>query len=94
MQRSGSPNGSSAAIARSADPKRCWPIYRATPRVAISNGFVIGRTGRDEQQYTVLMCAASLDSLGQQFGQAEQVIGGHHECELPIDVQVRRATKL
>jgi hypothetical protein len=40
------------------------------------------------------VCAASLDSLGQQFGQAEQVIGGHHECELPIDVQVRRATKL
>ena len=70
-------------------------LSRYTPRVAISNGFVIGRTGRDGAAvHGFDVCAAPLDSLGQQFGQAEQVIGGHHECELPIDVQVRRATKL
>src|SRR5712672_4864106 len=33
------------------------------------------------------MCAGSLDSLGEQFGQADEVIGGHRERELPIELE-------
>ena len=31
--------------------------------------------------------AGSLDSLSEQFGQADEVIGGHREGELPIDFE-------
>ena len=33
------------------------------------------------------MCTGSLDSLSEQFGQANEVIGGHREGELPIDFE-------
>src|SRR5713101_1193876 len=40
--RCASSNGSSTASARSAVPRRCWPIYRSTPnRIAISNSRLV-----------------------------------------------------
>src|SRR5438270_572924 len=33
------------------------------------------------------MCVGSLSSLSEQFGQADEVIGGHCEGELPIDLE-------
>ena len=33
------------------------------------------------------LCVGSSDRLGEQFGQADEVIGGHRQGELPIDVE-------
>src|SRR5438270_991610 len=44
-----------------------------------------GRQGSSSAQFNV--CAASFGSLGEQFGQADEVIGGHRERELPIDLE-------
>jgi hypothetical protein len=46
-----------------------------------SNGRGRGSSARGD------LCAGSLDSLGEQFGQADEVIGGHREGELPIDFE-------
>src|SRR5204863_5002719 len=51
-------------------------------------GFVMDGTGRGRSSSTRFnVCAASFGSLGEQFGQADEVIGGHRERELPIDLE-------
>ena len=56
--------------------------------MAMADAFCGSSNGRGRGSNTRFdMCAGSLDSLSEQFGQAHEVIGGHRERELPIDLE-------
>lgn len=44
-----------------------------------------------EQQYPVGGFVGSLDILSEQFGQSHEVIGGHRQSELPVDLEPSEA---
>src|SRR5437762_4856941 len=71
--------------------KRCrfWRVLpSAVVGIAVVDRFVMGCTRRGRSSSTRFdVCVASLNSCSEQFGQTNEVIGGHREGELPIDLE-------
>src|SRR5437763_2931622 len=71
--------------------KKCrfWRVLAsAMIGMAVADAFCGRSNGRGRGSSARFdMCVGSLDSLSEQFGQADEVIGGHREGELPIDLE-------